>query len=68
MKRWRVFVPTITLFVLALWPFAVFPMTRLSTYWAFYLSVPLTVAAFVALAAGVAMFLVRGSGRDQQSL
>ena len=56
MKRYRVFIPTAVLVLLAWWPFAIFPMTRASTFWAFYLSVPLTVIAFVALVAGIAVY------------
>jgi hypothetical protein len=47
------------LFALAWWLFLWSPMTKSSTFWAFYLAAPLTVAAFIALAVGVAMFLLR---------
>jgi hypothetical protein len=44
------------LVVLALWPFAVSPMTRISTFWLFYLTLPITVIAFVAFVAGIAVY------------
>jgi hypothetical protein len=53
MKGYRAFIPTVLLVVLAGWPFAVYPMTRTSTFWAFYLTVPLALIAFVALVAGI---------------
>jgi hypothetical protein len=56
MKRYHVFIPTALLLVLALWPFAVYPMTRISAFWAFYLTTPITVIAFVALVAGIAVY------------
>jgi hypothetical protein len=59
MKRWLPFTPAIVLFALAWWPFLWSPMTKSSTFWAFYLAAPLTVAAFIALAVSVAMFLLR---------
>ena len=59
MKRWLVFVPATVLFALAWWPILLSPMTKNGTFWAFYLSTPLTIAAFIALAVGAAMFLLR---------
>jgi hypothetical protein len=56
MKRYRAFIPTALLVGLAWWPFAVYPMTRTSTFWAFYLTTPLTVIAFIALAAGIVLY------------
>ena len=56
MAKHRAFVPAAVLVGLAWWPFAVYPMTRASTFWAIYLSVPLTVIALVALVAGIVYY------------
>ena len=55
-NKYVAFIPSALLAVLAFWPSVVSPMTWFSTFWAFYLSVPLAVIAFLALVAGIAFY------------
>jgi hypothetical protein len=57
-RTWKLFVPAALILVLAWWPFVV-PQSHVSLGWLFYLTVPLSIAAFIALIAGIAIFTLR---------